>query len=416
MKQLFVYAIIMLHTCCLWGQTLQEVKNLVDKDNMAAAKKAIDSYLADKMNAAKPDGWYYKGLIYNECSKREDMANLCTNCRLDAFEAFKTYQQLDPINLYMKLEQNMRLFDLYNGFFDAASKEFSGKNYLKAYNGFMNAVKVQEYIFNKGFEYNGFKFEKLDTSLIENAALAARLAGDDAKAEVQYKKLVDASVGGNKYLEIYHFLMGYYTRAKNKTALDAIIEKGKKIYPQDDYWLETEIDQLGRSNLQALFAKYDELIAKNPGRYNIVYNYSVELFNNIYVSEKRPADFETKKTKLIETLKKALAIKNSPDANMLMARTLYNEVYDLQEVKNSIKGTGVEDAKKRVALKEQGLKLADECIKYAATAEKIYASATQLKPAAKANYKNAFGILEAMYGFIGDAEKVAEYKKKDEML
>ena len=115
-KGLFIYTTVLLYCVTASAQTIEEVKALVNKADYAVAKKTIDSYLSDNKNAAKPDGWYYKGFIYNECAKKDDLATLCSNCRLEAFDAFKKYQEKDPKNMYMILEQNVRLFDIYNGY------------------------------------------------------------------------------------------------------------------------------------------------------------------------------------------------------------------------------------------------------------------------------------------------------------
>jgi hypothetical protein len=101
---------------------------------------------------------------------------------------------------------------------------------------------------------------------------------------------------------------------------------------------------------------------------------------------------------------------------MLMARHLYNDVYDAQDAIKKIKGTKPEDAKKRVELKTAAGKIADECIKYADAAVKLYAAMPKLKPIEKANYKNALGILESMYGYKGNTAKADEYKKQAESM
>jgi hypothetical protein len=399
-----------------FAQSIDDAKKAIDKADWGLAKKAIDAAMASEKNASKPEAWYYKGVIYNECSKKDDLLAACPNCKMDAFEAFKKYQVMDPKNVYMVLEQNVRLFDLYNGFFDLASKAYEAKDYAAAYNSFSNASMVEDYIRDKGFEYNGFKFGTIDTSLVQNMALSARLAKNDADAVKNYERLVAINLSGPANLEMYQYLAQYYIDTKNQAALNTILEKGKTLYPGDEYWTEVEIDQVDKKDKPALFAKYEEVMAKNTGSYTVVYNYGVELFNYMYVGDSRPADFDAKKTKLDEVLKKALAIKNSPEANMLMARHLYNDVYDTQDAIKKIKGTKPEDAKKRVELKGIAGKVADECIKYADAAVKLYTALPKLKPIEKANYKNALGILESMYGYKGNAAKADEYKKQAESM
>jgi predicted nucleic acid-binding Zn-ribbon protein len=416
MKKFLCLALLLAGFNAGFSQTIDDVKKVIDKSDWAAAKKAIDGVLANEKLASKPEAWYYKGVIYNECSKKEDLLAGCPNCKMEAFNALKKYQVMDPKNVYMVLEQNVRLFDLYNGYFDLASKAYEAKDYAGAYTNFSNASMVEDYIRDKGFEYNGFKFGALDTSLVQNMGLSARLAKNDAEAVKNYERLAAINLSGPANLEMYQYLTQYYIDTKNQAALNAILEKGKKLYPGDEYWTEVEIDQVDKKDKTALFAKYEEVMAKNPGSYTVAYNYGVEIFNYLYVGDGRPADFDAKKAKLDELLKKALALKNSPEANMLMARHLYNDVYDTQDAIKKIKGTKPEDAKKRVELKGIAGKQADECIKYADAAVKIYAAMPKLKPIEKANYKNALGILESMYGYKGNTAKADEYKKQAEAM
>jgi hypothetical protein len=399
-----------------FAQSIDDIKKLIGKNDWEGAKKGIDAHLAVEKNAAKAEGWYYKGLVYNEYSKNEALAPACPTCKMDAFEAFKKYQTMDSKNVLMILEQNVRLFDLYNGFFDVGSKAFGAKDYDKAFTSFQNAHTVEDYIRSKGFEYNGFKFGPLDTSLVQNMALAARLAKKDAEAATLYERLVSAGFSGESNLEMYQYLAQHYIESKNMPALNTILDKGRKLYPDNDYWVEVELDMVDKKDKKALFTKYDEITVKYPNNYALAYNYGVELFNYLYVGDSKPADFEIFKGKLENTINKALAIKNSSDANMIMARHIYNDVYDLQDAVKKIKGTKPEDAKKRAELRAQSNKMADECIKYAAEAAKIFSAMDKLKPIEKANYKNALSILESMYGYKGDATKAAEYKKQQETI
>jgi hypothetical protein len=416
MKQFFNVILLLALGNTVMAQSIDDIKKLIGKNDWAGAKTAVDAHLAVEKNAAKADGWYYKGVIYNEYSKSETLAPTCPTCKMDAFEAFKKYQAIDPKNILMVLEQNVRFFDLYNGFFDVGAKAFSNKDYDAAYASFQNAHKVEDYVRAKGYEYNGFKFNELDTSLVQNMALAARLAKKDDIAVQHYERLVGAGFSGESNLEMYQYLAQYYASTKNMTALDALLGKAKKLYPTNDYWIEVELDMVDKKDKLALFAKYEDITAKNPTNYALAYNYGVELFNYMYVGDTKPADFEGYKSKLEGTLKKAIAIKNSGEANLIMARHIYNDVYDVQDALKKIKGTKPEDAKKRVELRALGNKYADECIKYAGEATKIYGGMDKLKPIEKANYKNGLSILEAMYSYKGDNAKSADYKKQLEAV
>ncbi len=398
------------------GQSLDDVRKLMILSKTADAKVAIDKYFADPKNAAKPDGWYYKGAIYNDLAKAEATASSCANCRLEAFEAFKKYQILDSKNTLMNEEENVRLFDIYNGFFDLGAKMYNAKDYAGAFENFKNTGLVGDYVSSKGFSYKGFKLPLLDTSLTQNTALAARLAKNDEMSAKYYEKLVAINMHSDNELDMYQFLVEHYIKTKNKPAFDAVIAKAKGFYPTNEYWNEIELDQIDKKDKAALFAKYEQLLTENKTSYSLAFNYSVELFNYVYVSDPKPSDYAVARVKFVNAIKNALAIKNSPNANLLMARAIYNDTYDAQEEVNKIKGAKPADIKLRADKKAAMMKMADECILYADAAIAEFAKLPTLKPSAKAEYKNCYNLQESMYSLKGNAAKAAEVKKKSEAI
>jgi hypothetical protein len=409
MKKVLFLLIASVTTQVAISQTFAEIQLLVAKNDFKAAKPAIDKFLADPKNAAKPEAIYYKGVIYNEVSKTDAT---CKDCKMVAFEAFKKYQVMDPKNKLMGEENNVRLFDLYNGYFDIGAKAYNDKNYDDAFLNFQNAGLVEDYIKAKGFEYNGFKFGALDTSLIKNTALAARLAKKDAEAVKYYEKLAAINLATEDDLEMYQYLVQYYLDTKNTTALNTVLAKGKLLYPKNSYWTEVEIDQIDRKDKPALFAKYEEVIAKNPTDYALNYNYAVELFNYLYVGDNKPVDPDAKKARFVSVVKTAIGIQNTPAANLLMSRHLYNAVYDMQDLSKTVKGNKPDDIKKKAEYKATMNKNADDCIKYGDVAIGQYFAMPSLTTVEKANLTNALSINESMYTFRGNVAKAAEYKKK----
>ncbi len=416
MKKILCFIAVAFLSNIVIGQTLDDVRKLLEKNKFAEAKKGIDVFLADPKNAAKADGWYYKGVIYNETAKADTITRLCPTCRLEAFEAFKKYQTLDPKNVLMILEQNVRLFDIYNGFFDNGAKKYNAKDYEGAYEYFKNSALVSDYITSKGFDYNGFKFPALDTSLTQNTALAARLANKDDLAAVYYEKLVAINMRSENDLEMYQFLIEHYIKTKNKPAFDAVIAKAKNFYPKNEYWTEVELEQVDKKDKIALFAKYEELLAVNKSNYLLSYNYCVELFNYVYVSDPKPSDFGTAKSKLIVAIKSAIELKNTPEANLLMAKSIYNDTYDAQEEYNKVKGAKPADIKLRADKKAIMIKMADECILYSDVAIAEFLKIPKLKASEKGNLKSCYNLQESMYSLKGNVAKSTEAKNKSEAL
>jgi hypothetical protein len=412
-KYSFFMLLLFVSTVC-FGQSLDDINKMLLLQQNKKAREGIDKFLSDAKNATKAEGWFYKGRIYNNISKDSGTSSAdALKLKNDAFEAFKKYQQMDAKDLSFIAENHASYFDLYNGYFDIGAKEFNNKNFPVSLEGFKNALLVEDYVKAKGYEYNGFKFPALDTSLITNAAIAATQAKDEAAAASFYRKLTDANISGEAYLNIYQYLADYYLRVKDETNANAILDKARTLYPENEYWTEIELDKVSKTgDKEALFAKYDELMKKYPAKYSLPFNYAAEVFNYLYIGDKKPANAEALKGKLTDVLKTAINLDKGIDAKMLMTRHLYNAAYDYQDSSKSIKGAKPADVKKRNDLKAQFLKSVDDAIPYGVAVADYFAALPTLKPVQKANYKNMLDIVSQLYSTKGDVKKSAEYDKK----
>jgi hypothetical protein len=401
-----------------YSQTLQEINEMMGKSQYKKAKEGIDKFLSDPKNAAKSDGFFYKGRIYNSLSKDSAMVSTeALKLKIDAFEAFKKYQQMDAKELPFILENHGSYFDLYNGFFDVGAKEFNSKNFAVSFEGFKNAIAVEDYVRTKGYDYGGFKFPVFDTALVLNTAIAAGNAKDTPSSIIYYKKLADQNLSSPDYLNIYQYLVEYYNGKNDQANFNAMMEKGRKLYPQEKYWTEIEVDIVAKTgNKEALNAKYEELMKRYPEEFSWPYNLGVEIYNELYSGESKIANSDALKARLTEIIKAAIAVDKGIDAKTLMTRHLYNAAYDYQDSSKKIKGVKPEDVKKRADAKAMFLKKIDECIPYAEGVTDYYAAMATLKPIQKANYKIILDLLSQMYATKGDLKKSAEYDKKKAAL
>jgi hypothetical protein len=414
MKKYCFFIMLAFIATASFGQSLDELNKLVVLGQNKKAKEVVDKFLSDPKNATKAEGWFYKGRIYNGLSKDSGLVTAdVLKLKNEAYAAFKKYQQLDTKEVSFLAENHGSYFDLYNGYFDIGAKEFNNKNFSLSVEGFKNALEVEEYVKSKGYEYNGFKFPTLDTSLITNTAIAATQAKDEATAASFYRKLTDANVSGEAYLNIYQYLADYYLRVKDESNANAILDKGRTLYPDNEYWTEVELDKVSKTgDKEALFAKYEDLMKKNPAKYSLPFNYAAEVFNYLYIGEKKPANAGVLKNKLTDILKTAINLDKGIDAKMLMTRHLYNAAYDYQDSSKSIKGVKPADVKKKNDYKALFLKSVDDAIPYGLAVTDYFAALSTLKPVQKANYKNMLDIVSQLYATKGDLKKSAEIDKR----
>jgi len=396
------------------AQSLDDITKMINTKNFKGAKTGIDNYLADAKNASKPDGWYFKGRVYNSLSYEEATTpEEKANYKAAAFDAFKKTQSLDPQDLRLKMEFYKSYLDIYFGFYDLGATFFNAKKYDEAYNSFTKALEVKDYILGKNISYTEARLYPLDTALVLNAAIAATQAKKEEMALSHYKKLVDANVSGKNYEEVYEYLVSYYNTKEDQASLQPILTKAKSYYPDNDFWTDVEIRAVGKKGDQAaLFAKYEEMIAKNPTNFTLQYNYAVELYNSIYGKDAKPADEAASKAKLTETLKKAIANDKGNEANMLMSNHLFNWSSDLSIAASLVKGTKPEDIKKKKDLSVASNKMMDEFIPYGESVIKYFENEAFLKPEQKAKYRIVLSYMSDVYNNKKDAKKASEYDKK----
>ena len=415
MQRFLLSLLIILGSTGLFAQTIEDIEAQVAKGEFDKAKASVDAFLAKEKNQTKSDGWWYKGLIYNEIAKSDKFKSLAPDARMEAFNAFKKYYEMDQKAVRATLEQHVRLFDIYNGYFDLGVSSFSASKFDEAYTNFKNALMVEEYVGAKGFEYNGFKFPAFDTVLNQNIALSAYRAKRDDDAAVYFKKIADQKIAGKDNIDVYQLLVEYYSKKNDKVNKEKYLALGRELFPADDRWYQIELEEVDEKDKKALFAKYEELMPKYPDKHLMYYNYAVYLFNYTYAADTKPADYKEMQKKIESVLKATIAINKSyPEADVLMARHFYNVLYDYQDDMQAIKGITEADKKKKADLKTKMNESADQLILYSQAALDLYSAKPTLKAGEKGNYKVVAGYLSTAYDVKGDKAKADEYRKKSE--
>lgn len=414
MTKIFMLSMLFAFTVPVFAQSIDDINKLVLTQQYAKAKTSIDQYLSDPKNAAKGDGWYYKGRIYNALSFDSTLPkSQVYELKSTAYDAFLKSQSLDAKDVRFKDEDYRSYLDLYFGMYDLGVVNFNKKDFDASFNSFKKAGDIKDYIISKKYTYKETTLQPFDTSLVLNTAIAAAQSKKEDQAAIYYQKLVDAGVTGDGYQEVYQTLADYYLKSKDQARLDALITKAKATYPNSDYWDELSISAITRdpNDKTPLYAKYDELLAKNPNSYLLAYNYAVEYYNSLYGKDAKPKDIPAAQQKLTDVLKTAIKNDKGIDATVLMTNHLYNIAADYSSDASMAKGTKPEDVKKKAELKKQANAKMDEMIPYAESALKYFSAQPTLKPIQKANQKIIVGYLVDVYGMKNDPKKVAEYQK-----
>ncbi len=412
MKKLFLFTLMVSGACISFAQSLEDIGKLMEKNQFATAKTGIDKYITDPKNATSGEAWYYKGRIYNTLSRDSTVGSAeALNYKLAAFDAFKKNQQYDKIDIRMKTEMYKSYLDIYLGLYDLGAQYFNAKNYSGAYNAFVKAQDVENFIISKNYTYEELKLNKLDTALVMNIGAAALQSGDTTNAIINYRRITDAGIVGAEYERVYEYLANYYLTKNDDVNAQTMLAKAKAAYPTNNYWAALEVDKLAKSGDKvALLARYDEMYNKDPKNFENNYNYSVEMYNSLWASEAKNVDTMLY-TKLATVLKSTIEVDKGNDALMLLNNHLFNIGADYSTKASLVKGTKPADLKLKKDLNASALARMDELIPYAERALKFYADKPTLTTKQKISYQLVAGYLGDIYRLKMNPKKTAEYEK-----
>jgi hypothetical protein len=344
-KSIFITLLATFISASLVAQTLEEIKDAAGKNQWDKAKENIDKYLSTDKNTKKGDGWYLKAVIYNSISRDPKFAAQYGDTRMEAFNAYKKYLEVDKDNFEGKLNQHATLFDVSFGYLNKAAEAFNAKKFDEALTEFRNAEIVEDYIVSKNFSYGTFAYPAFDTQLYANIAAAAINAKKEDMAIQYYGKIADKKVKAKGYDEIYRYIVNEYDKKGDKANRDKYLAIGKELYPEDVFWCQVGLAEVWDDKAK-LFAKFEEITKGPCDNYTNNYNYAVELYNHSFVGDTRPADFAATSAKIPVVLKKAITLNSTVEANMLMCRYYFGLINQIIDDLNA-KG---DDIKKKIKI------------------------------------------------------------------
>lgn len=399
------------------AQDFTTITNMIKLRQYDKAKPELDKYMANEKNAAKPESWYYKAVVYNGLALVDTKAiTERKNLNQEAYNAIKKYMEMDPKAPLTNEETNTTIYNSYYLFFDLGIKLYNGKQLEESYDMFKSTLEAHDYIFSHNLAgANGLKFAEHDTDIVWNLVVLGNELKKKEEVMGYYKRIADANLGDEKYAEAYDELIKKYRKEGNTELFTKYLDKAKKHFSSDPYWEAVGIEYAikGLEN-EELFKKYEELMVTYPNNYMVYFNYGHDLDKYVYSADSKGKDVSAYKKKIPELYKKAISIKSSIDANVLLANYYYNSSFDIIDEAQKIKGTKPEDVKKKADLMAASKAALSQAIPSGEEAVKLYGDHKEFKTSDKVNFKQVLDILSAAYKQNGNAAKAAEYEKKKE--
>lgn len=422
MKKIIFSGLLLFSFNVMIAQDIKKAKSLLDSKQLDKAKSEIDGFTTK--NPTNAEGLYVKSKIYGSIAVNDQFKSLDPNARAVAFDAYRQAVDLDKDNkllLMMTQDQYKPIIDLYSGYYDAGVADFntaatsqSKADFEKAMTNFIRANEVGRYIYSKKWALS-----EIDTALVFNIGKAALNADKKDTAVAYFRILADAGIAGTKetntgYNLPYQWLALSYKDAKDSANFLKYAALGKKYFPKDDYFDAITLDyHRAAKNYDALFSKYNEVVAAYPDSLTYHFNYANEMFNYVYNSD-AGVKIENREDRLKTVgteLEKAYSLKaDDVNTNWLYGQYYFNAGIDLKEKVNKIKGTKPEDVKAKADLNAEAKATFEKAIPF--TDKALTTLEAGYKKSEKSKYKSVADLMQRIYQSLNQADKVKAYQSK----
>lgn len=418
MKKFLFAAIAVMLSMGLKAQDIKKVRSYAEKKDWVKAKESVDLALANEKEQKNWETWYYKGVIYAQIAKDANLKATVPDAWMISFNAFQKAMELDAkqTEVYM-MTKNYPVFDDYVELQKEGNSFYNNKDYATALLKYKQADSVGRFIYK-----NKWALTAVDTILYYYAGAAAMQLENMEETVHFFQKICDSSIAGEGFDVCYRYLTYYYDKNKDEAKSQKYAALGRKLYPADTYYDKLEMDKMKKKGVSPeLFAKYEEVLTKEPKDVEMRYDYAAEMFNYLYMDQKvAAAEKQAYFEKIVAQLKICIEQNpKEPDGHLLLGKTYFNEAAAIQEELKTVKGTTPADTQKKTDMKKRMEDRMKEALPFFETALGIYEGMTadQLKDRRTKNeYKSTLYLLTDAYRFLGNTEKEKMYQKKYDAL
>lgn len=210
------------------------------------AKISIDKAILDPKTGISAKTWYYRGLIYQDIEESLD-ANVKAVDTLSLDKAIESYVKAIELDAKKQYSEDIkkRLPYLQNRYVNKGVDKYKQKNFQGAADYFLKSAAISEKVYNK-----------IDTNLIFNAALASI----NAKNLVQQKELLSRLID-LKYpdAEVYRSLANVYFAEKDTAKGMDYLAQGRKNFPSNNTLMIDELNiYMARGQSKQMISKMEE--------------------------------------------------------------------------------------------------------------------------------------------------------------
>ncbi|MFW2478256.1 MAG: hypothetical protein ACN4EP_15150 [Sediminibacterium sp.] len=310
MKKLLLLSMFAMSLQFLAAQDYKKVKNAILLGRIEDAKTEIDKMAADPKAQAKAETYMWKAKIYAAIFNNPQLNEKFPNAEAEADAAIKKYEELDPTFAVATANDGLTpYFDMYYSYIKQGSKLFETKEFLKAGGAFENAIKFIDLIISRKWSSVNIA---MDTSTILYTAICYQNGKDLEKASSFYKRLAENKISDTNYVDVYRFLVDYYTRGKkDETQFYKYLALAKEVHPSlNTEWDDYEIDFIDSYSVKDKINMYAKEMAAGTLTENKYIQYGSAFANSKMRDDLDSATAAQYGEKALDAFKKAYALNN----------------------------------------------------------------------------------------------------------
>ncbi len=367
------------------------------------AKSAIDAAVLDPSTSSNAKAWYTKAAIYMSMQEVADLNS--ANPYNDALAALKKAAELDKKitseEQYPSIMANGAFYSYNDGVTAMNASEYS-----KSYQLFKQTVDL---LGTEGGKYYKGNLQ-VDTIAARAKLFEGYSAFYDNKFDVAVPILKESAINKITANEsnVYLLLSQAYEKLKNPKEQLAIIEEGKKKFPNDKNITNAELNYYINSGKQdEMLAKLEDAISKDPNNSVLPFNLGIVYRDMAKVDKAPTPQTDEYFQKAATAYKKALSL----DPNRLaylyeLGALYYNKAGYYNNAMMALTGTdkaSIDKAKELKSKRDEYFNAAIEYLEKARTQFK--AKKSSLTDSEMRDYSNTLSALNSIYVNLDQEDK-----------
>jgi len=394
-------------------QPLSEVRTLLERERITLAKNAIEGYFRQPKFPKTAEAWYVKGKVFSAVSAHPKTHKLHPEARKIALEAFRKSLETDKSQSFLQftLDNFKPVFTLYTDGLQKGVDYYNTGMFDAALVSFQEAAMAGNFIYSQGWGLS-----RLDTTLTYYAGLASYKLGNTEGCAQYFRQLADGSIAVDEgYGVIYRFLARYAFDQKNEASLKRYIRQGFTLFPYDEYFSLLDLEwSRDRRDFNTLFDKYEQMLTRSLGSYDLKMDYVNDLFEYLFASGENimPGNYELRSGRA-ETLSLQL-VKSYPEsveAWMSLGKFYYNQMVRHEQTREA---PGANFSELQIT-KSKGLPpsliFADKGIEALQNVLLLLDGLEEKKQEVKGLYQSACSLISFCYEIKKDTERADQFRK-----